>query len=190
MFAQWDDHEITNDWCPGEPVVGERYTERSMLGLIARGGRAFHEYVPLRPRAAYTGRVYRRIAYGPLLDVFLVDMRSYRTPRARGQDSEIFGAAQLAWLKRELLNSRATWKVIAADLPIGIVSEDAIATWPKNCSPKDGGRLSPWVLAFWNTVRGPNVLSSGLGVHVPACKGPDTNSQNGSKFWNTAAFGS
>ncbi len=42
-------------------------------------------------------------------------------------DACILGATQLAWLKRELLASDATWKVIAADLPIGIVSEDAIA---------------------------------------------------------------
>jgi len=37
------------------------------------------------------------------------------------------GAAQLAWLKRELAASDAIWKVIAADLPIGLISEDAIA---------------------------------------------------------------
>src|SRR5207253_2280748 len=42
-------------------------------------------------------------------------------------DTCIFGAAQLAWLKRELVASDATWKVIAADMPIGLVSEDAIA---------------------------------------------------------------
>jgi len=29
--------------------------------------------------------------------------------------------------KRELMASRATWKVIAADLPIGLINEDAIA---------------------------------------------------------------
>ena len=37
------------------------------------------------------------------------------------------GATHLAWLKRELAASDATWKVIAADLPIGLISEDAIA---------------------------------------------------------------
>jgi phosphodiesterase/alkaline phosphatase D-like protein len=42
-------------------------------------------------------------------------------------DAFILGAAQLAWLKRELAASDATWKVIAADLPIGLISEDAIA---------------------------------------------------------------
>ena len=42
-------------------------------------------------------------------------------------DSFILGRTQLAWLKRELANSDATWKVIAADLPIGLISRDAIA---------------------------------------------------------------
>ncbi len=58
-------------------------------------------------------------------------MRSYRDSTwnkgdDRG-DSFILGSAQLAWLKRELPASNATWKVIAADLPIGLISEDAIA---------------------------------------------------------------
>src|SRR5438128_2375448 len=77
------------------------------------------------------GRIYRKIGYGPLLDVFMVDMRSYRdstfNKRDDRSDTCIFGAAQLAWLKRELVASDATWKVIAADMPIGLVSEDAIA---------------------------------------------------------------
>jgi alkaline phosphatase D len=128
MFAQWDDHEITNDWCPGERLW-EGYADRSMLGLAARGGRAFHEFMPIRAPAA-PGRVYRKIAYGPLLDVFMLDMRSDRTPLGEDGDAEaghILGPAQLAWLKRALANSRATWKVIAADLPLGVVSRDAVA---------------------------------------------------------------
>src|SRR5262249_24784744 len=60
--------------------------------------------------------------------VFRLDRRSYRTSnRPDGGQAEILGATQLAWLKRELLRSQATWKVIAADLPIGVVSDDAIA---------------------------------------------------------------
>jgi alkaline phosphatase D len=54
-------------------------------------------------------------------------MRSYRTANSDGDEALIFGATQLAWLKRELINSQATWKVIAADLPIGLISSDAIA---------------------------------------------------------------
>jgi alkaline phosphatase D len=126
MFAQWDDHEITNDWCPGEPLH-RLYGDKSVLRLVANGRRAFHEYMPMRETQAEAGRVYRRIPYGPLLDVFMLDMRSYRTSLADGEESAILGATQLAWLKRELMGSRATWKVIAADLPIGVVSRDAIA---------------------------------------------------------------
>ncbi len=86
--------------------------------------------MPIRDIGARKGRVYRKIAYGPLLDVFMIDMRSYRDESwNKGDDHRgwILGAEQLAWLKRELAASRATWKVIAADLPIGLVSLDAVA---------------------------------------------------------------
>jgi alkaline phosphatase D len=125
VFAQWDDHEVTDDWCPGGIINSPAYRERSMAVLAERGRRAFHEFMPIRSTAAYAGRIYRRIPYGPLLDIFILDMRSYRT--ANGERAEILGASQLAWLKRELSLSPATWKVIAADLPIGIISYDAVA---------------------------------------------------------------
>jgi len=121
IVAQWDDHEVTNDWCPGE-VLGRR-EGNDIAALAARGNRAFHEFMPLRTHA-----IYRKIPYGPLVDVFPLDMRSYRTAlRKDGAASPILGSAQVSWLKRELMNSRATWKIIAADLPIGIVSADAVA---------------------------------------------------------------
>src|SRR5258705_8992652 len=87
--------------------------------------------MPMRAMPERDGRVYRKVSYGPLLDIFLIDMRSYRdstwNKRDDRDDSFILGPAQLAWLKRELAASDATWKVIAADLPIGVISEDAIA---------------------------------------------------------------
>ncbi len=130
-FALWDDHEVTNDWVPGGPVRGDGYRERSILTLAARGGRAFREFMPIRESPVEAGRVYRKIGYGPLLDLFMLDMRSYRGGNVRelstyAPDAHLLGPVQLAWLKRELMNSRATWKVIAADLPIGVISHDAI----------------------------------------------------------------
>ncbi len=120
IFAQWDDHEVTNDWCPGEALASRATSD--IHTLAARGRRAFHEFMPMRTHA-----IYRKIAYGPLLDVFLLDMRSYRTAlRADGSASRILGPVQTSWLKRELMNSQATWKIIAADLPIGVVSDDAV----------------------------------------------------------------
>jgi alkaline phosphatase D len=131
MLAQWDDHEVTNDWSPIGTADATGYADDGTSRLVACGCQAFHEFMPIRPIPQRAGRVYRKIAYGPLLDVFLIDMRSYRDSAGnkRGDDSEAFilGPMQLAWLKRELSASDATWKVIAADLPIGLVSEDAIA---------------------------------------------------------------
>jgi alkaline phosphatase D len=124
IFAQWDDHEVSNDWCPDGAITSGGSRETSALKLAARGNRAFREYMPMRETLAEAGRIYRKIPYGPLLDVFLLDMRSYRSGPA-GQTG-LFGRAQLAWLKRQLQASRATWKVLAADLPIGLVSADAI----------------------------------------------------------------
>jgi alkaline phosphatase D len=124
-FAQWDDHEVTNDWWPGMPL---RVGDADITALAARGCRAFHEFMPTREFAAERGRIYRRIAYGPLLDVFMLDMRSYRGPNGGESEAMPFlGPAQIAWLKRALAASRATWKVIAADLPIGLVNYDAAA---------------------------------------------------------------
>jgi alkaline phosphatase D len=131
IFAQWDDHEVTNNWWPEEPLTRaehgrKKYTEKNMLVMVARAARAFHEYMPIRPEASEPGRVYRKISYGPLLDVFMIDMRSYRGPNGEnrqtsyGPEAYFLGPTQLAWLKRELKASRATWKVIAADMPIGL----------------------------------------------------------------------
>jgi alkaline phosphatase D len=140
-FAQWDDHEVTNNWWPGEPLTRaehqrRKYVEKNALLLAARGARAFHEYMPIRVTPAEPGRVYRKIAYGPLLDVFMLDMRSYRGPNAEnleesyGPAAYFLGPQQLGWLKQALMRSRATWKVIAADMPLSLVRVyDADRSW-------------------------------------------------------------
>jgi alkaline phosphatase D len=83
--------------------------------------------MPMRETLAEAGRVYRKIGYGPLLDVFMIDMRSYRGPNGAndettyGPSAYFLGPTQIAWLKRGLATSRATWKVIAADLPLSLI---------------------------------------------------------------------
>jgi alkaline phosphatase D len=132
ILSQWDDHEVTNNWWPGEPLtraehLRKKYVEKNALLLAARASRAFHEYTPMRDTFAEPGRVYRKISYGPLLDIFMLDMRSYRGPNSEGRepsyapDAYFLGPTQIAWLKRQLMASRATWKIIAADMPISLV---------------------------------------------------------------------
>lgn len=130
-FFQWDDHEVVNNWSDAKDLTGDdRYTEKSVHVLAARAGRAFHEMTPISYTPAEPGRVYRKIAYGPLLDVFFLDMRSYRGPNGPSMETEmtpesrILGEEQVRWLKRELANSKATWKVIAADMPLGLIVWD------------------------------------------------------------------
>jgi alkaline phosphatase D len=132
-IIQWDDHEVRNNWYPGEVIAASdtRYTEKNVDVMAARARRAFSEYFPvstLRP-GAKEGRVQRVMRHGPLLDVFVLDMRTYRnanSPDKQTVDPQgILGREQLEWLKRELSRSRAVWKVIAADMPLGLVVPDA-----------------------------------------------------------------
>ncbi|GGK82909.1 alkaline phosphatase D family protein [Streptomyces flaveus] len=129
-IVQWDDHEVTNNWYPGEILTDTRYTEKNVDVLASRARRAFSEYFPmstLRP-GARDGRVHRVLRHGPLLDVFVLDMRTYRNANSPGTQTTdpqgILGAEQLEWLKRELSRSRAVWKVIASDMPLGLVVPD------------------------------------------------------------------
>ena len=130
-FFQWDDHEVVNNWSDAKDLTNDdRYIEKSVHVLRSRAARAFHEMTPIRYTPAEPGRVYRKISYGPTLDVFFLDLRSYRGPNGASMEAEmspetrILGARQLAWLKDALANSKATWKVIACDMPIGLIVWD------------------------------------------------------------------
>jgi len=128
MYAQWDDHEVVNNWYPGENLIDARYAETDVDVLAARAQQAFVEYMPVR--FGERNRLFRHFPRGPLLDLFRIDLRSFRGPNTAnrqplaGDETAYLGAEQLAWLKRALLESRGTWKVIASDMPIGLVVRD------------------------------------------------------------------
>ncbi len=128
---QWDDHEVTNNWSASKDLSADaRYTEKRVGLLIARATKAFLEYAPLRPSSSEAERVYRYIPYGPSLEIFVIDMRSYRGPNshnrqsAESEETAFLGAAQVEWLVAGLKASRATWKLVAADMPLGLVVGD------------------------------------------------------------------
>lgn len=131
MFAQWDDHEVTNNWYWQKRMdADERYKEKSVAVLAARGARAFMDYMPVRQHPLERDRIYDSFRWGPSLEVFRIDLRSYRGPNTDGLETElgpaarILGAEQVRWLKQALLASDATWKVIASDMPIGLIVWD------------------------------------------------------------------
>lgn len=135
---QWDDHEVVNNWSDSKELDDDpRYTVKDVPLLVARATQAFHEFAPLRPYGAEESeRIYRKLSYGHLLDVFVLDMRSYRGPNTGNLQAEesaetaFLGKEQLAWLQQELKNSRAVWKVISADMPIGLNIGDDFAHNP------------------------------------------------------------
>ena len=137
VLVQWDDHETRNNWYPGQTLGDERYRVRSASLLAAFAKRAMLEYNPFRFDPIDPERIYRSFYHGPSLEVFMIDERSYRGPNTPnrqtilGDDSAFLGAAQLRWLKQALLASRATWKVIASDMPISIVVPDLNPDVPK-----------------------------------------------------------
>jgi alkaline phosphatase D len=121
VIAQWDDHETHNNWWPGQQLADERYRDRDASKLAALALRATFEWTPI-PR----GPVHRVVRYGPLLDVVVLDCRTFRTPNDpnRGESGAMLGGAQAAWLVETLAASRARWKIIACDQPISLVIRD------------------------------------------------------------------
>ena len=126
QIVQWDDHEVVNNWYPGEILDDDRYTETDVDRLARRAHRAFHEWMPIVPAEAVDGRIYRKLPYGPDLDVFVIDMRPYRDANSAGTSGfeRVLGEAQARWLVDEVSASTATWKVIASDMPLGVIVRD------------------------------------------------------------------
>ncbi len=133
ILAQWDDHEVTNNWYPGEILDDSRYTVKSVDVLAARARQAFLEYMPIRPAPNDPQGIYRAFNYGPALDIWMLDERSYRGPNTANRqpnpspETAFLGSAQVRWLKNQLKASKATWKVIASDMPLGLVVADGSA---------------------------------------------------------------
>jgi alkaline phosphatase D len=131
MYSQWDDHEIINDFGSKWPYWNLFSVNREGYPNIAKEGiNGFLYYSPLdsdNDNGAGNNsdtRIYRSFNWGKDLDLFLLDARSYRSQNhladAPDGNKTMLGVVQLEWLKQELSNSNATWKVISSDVPISI----------------------------------------------------------------------
>ncbi|OLT47114.1 alkaline phosphatase [Saccharomonospora sp. CUA-673] len=125
-YVQWDDHEVVNNWYPGEILDLPEYTEKRVDVLAARALQAFHEWHPIDQKRAEDGRIHRNFSYGDHVEIFVLDMRSYKDRNDADQrgDGHVLGERQADWLLRSLKQSKATWKIIQADLPIGLIVPD------------------------------------------------------------------
>lgn len=174
ILSQWDDHETLNNWYPGEILTDDRYTEKRVDVLAQRSRQAFLEYLPM-VHSAGRNRIYRKVSYGPLLDVFCLDMRTYRganpVPSTVGPVA-MLGAEQAEWLVREAAASKATWKVIASDMPLGILVPDGdlIEAVANGLPGAPGGRELEiaWVLSQFKKRKVRNAVWLTADVHYAA----------------------
>ena len=95
------------DWWPGELFDRSGYDVKSASLLAARACRAFHEFMPLRYVPSEPGRIYRKVPYGPLLDLFLLDLRSYRGSNQAHPDSRYGPDFSTCSVRRKLPGSSA-----------------------------------------------------------------------------------
>lgn len=144
LIAQWDDHETKNNWYPGQTIDDDRYRERSADVLAARAHRAFVEHTPLAWMPDEGGRIYRRVPYGPHVEIFVLDARSHRAPNSANVDPQgeaFLGQKQADWLIDGLKSSTATWKFVASDMPLSMVVNDGETAFEAVANDKAGAPL-------------------------------------------------
>jgi alkaline phosphatase D len=86
FYSHWDDHEFINDFSPAENTFstgsGAAATEVNINGrtLYRRGVRAFRDYAPVT--FSRSRGIYRSFRWGRNVELFFLDQRSFRDPKA------------------------------------------------------------------------------------------------------------
>ncbi|MFI8964557.1 alkaline phosphatase D family protein [Streptomyces sp. NPDC053493] len=131
VVAIWDDHEFANDAWTGGAENHTPGAEGVWADRVAAAKQAYFEWMPVR--ASTEGTVYRRLRFGRLADLHLLDLRSFRSQQAgvgSGQvddpERSITGRAQLDWLKSGLAASDATWQLVGTSVMISPVAFGAL----------------------------------------------------------------
>ena len=110
VYAIWDDHEVRNDFAG------------SVEPLMPIGRQAFLDYWPIVPPHEEPERLYRRVRWGRLLELFILDTRQYRSDNRQpdGPGKTMLGAAQRRWLLDAVTSSTATWKVVVSSVTLSV----------------------------------------------------------------------
>lgn len=131
VVAIWDDHEFANDAWSGGAENHTEGAEGAWAARVAAAKQAYFEWMPVR--ASIAGTTYRRLRFGRLADLSLLDLRSFRSQQASigsgsvdDPDRTITGRAQLDWLKAGLKTSDTTWRLIGNSVMISPVAFGAL----------------------------------------------------------------
>jgi len=118
FIVTWDDHETANNsWFAGadghDPNTQGTWFDRKSAGI-----KAYFEWLPVRmPDPNDDERIYRKLSYGGLVDLFVMDTRlegrEEQEVNVNDPNRTILGANQFNWLINGMKNSNAQWKVMA-----------------------------------------------------------------------------
>ena len=127
-ICTWDDHESVNDsWKGG--AENHSADDGAWAARKAASQRAYYEWMPARPNADASGRhLYRRLRFGRLLELSMLDLRTYRDEQAPmtsrqidAPNRSITGAAQMSWLTNGLVSSPTRWQIVGNPVMISPV---------------------------------------------------------------------
>lgn len=137
-MVTWDDHEVDNNWTGGNDGFRVAPPEYFLLRRAA-AAQAYYEHMPLRRTSWPKGpdmQIYRRLTFGGLVDLHLLDTRQYRSeqpcgddfkPACEGQDdpaATVLGSEQERWLFDGLDRSRARWNLIGQQVMMMYMNRD------------------------------------------------------------------
>jgi alkaline phosphatase D len=125
MIAVWDDHEFANNAWEGGAENHMPRTEGEWRDRKAAAIRAYFEWMPLREQP--DGRIWRRFAFGDLVDLVMIDTRIWARPQPFPGNSpqlddphrSLLGDAQEQWFFEAVTTSAARWKVVGQQVRMG-----------------------------------------------------------------------
>ncbi|MEV6705664.1 alkaline phosphatase D family protein [Micromonospora wenchangensis] len=128
----WDDHEVANDAWSGGAENHTPGSEGAWSDRVAAARQAYKEWMPVRIGA--DGTIYRRLRFGRLAELSMLDLRSYRSQQAGGTAVDdpartITGTAQLRWLEDGLSGSTAQWKLVGNPVMMARVDLGSLPAW-------------------------------------------------------------
>ncbi len=80
VIAVWDDHEFADNAYGGGAGNHDPETEGPWDDRVAAAKRAYFEWMPVRPSTE--GTTFRRLRFGRLAELYLLDLRSFRDEQA------------------------------------------------------------------------------------------------------------
>ncbi|MFD8263554.1 alkaline phosphatase D family protein [Streptomyces griseoluteus] len=132
VVAIWDDHEFADNAWSGGAANHTEGAEGAWAARQAAAKQAYFEWMPVRPAVA--GTTYRRLRFGKLADLSLLDLRSFRSQQAAtasgsvdDPDRTLTGRAQLDWLKVGLKASDTKWRLVGNSVMISPFAVGALS---------------------------------------------------------------